>query len=137
MILSDIDILARTVFGEARGESIEGKKAVARVILNRFAAKYMGDTITGVCLRPWQFSCWNENDPNSKVIKDITLASPSFRVCVRAALDAVDDHFSGKPDPTHGSKHYFVKEMARPPSWAKNHTPVAVIGSHVFFNDIK
>lgn len=71
----DTDILARTIYGEARGESISGQEAIASVILNRVAfAKrrgryWWGNTIAGVCLAPWQFSCWNENDPNRKIIE--------------------------------------------------------------------
>jgi N-acetylmuramoyl-L-alanine amidase len=110
---------------------------VTRVILNRFEAKYMGATITAVCLRPWQFSCWNEKDPNSRIVKEVTLASPAFRVCLRAALNALDAHFTSKPDPTRGSKHYCVKDMLIMPSWARGHMPAAEIGSHAFFNDVK
>lgn len=61
----DIDILARTIYGEARGEPWEGKIAVAWVVRNRAErGGWWGDTIREVCLKPWQFSCWNETDPN-------------------------------------------------------------------------
>lgn len=90
----DTDILARTIYGEARGESISGQEAIASVILNRVAfAKrrgryWWGNTIAGVCLAPWQFSCWNENDPNRKIIEraddaDIGFAFANASLCVR------------------------------------------------------
>ena len=47
MIEHDIDILARTIYGEARGEKTAGKKAVACVIMNRYKSKkwFAGKTI--------------------------------------------------------------------------------------------
>ena len=66
--MSDTDILARTIFGEARGEGLEGMEAVACVIINRVKAKkwFTGyELINGVkvpnvaqtCLKKAQFSC--------------------------------------------------------------------------------
>ena len=54
----DIDVLARTIYGEARGESISGMEAVASVVLNRVAFSkrrrryWWGNTITEVCRKP-------------------------------------------------------------------------------------
>ena len=90
----DTDILARTIYGEARGESISGQEAIASVILNRVAfAKrrgryWWGNTIAGVCLAPWQFSCWNENDLNRKIIERADDADIGFCICKRIALRA-------------------------------------------------
>ena len=53
-----IDILARTLWGEARGETLSGKEAVACVILNRLKktnAKglfWWGNTLEEICLKP-------------------------------------------------------------------------------------
>ena len=87
----DTDILARTIYGEARGESISGQEAIASVILNRVAfAKrrgryWWGNTIAGVCLAPWQFSCWNENDLNRKIIERADDADIGFCITIPAA----------------------------------------------------
>lgn len=63
--LSDAQLLALTIYGEARGESTEGKIAVGSVILERVEHRdWDGKTIKEVCLKPWQFSCFNETDPN-------------------------------------------------------------------------
>ena len=63
-VTENIEYMAKTVWGEARGEDKEGRIAVASVILNRKNKQgWMGKTIIDVCLKKWQFSCWNENDP--------------------------------------------------------------------------
>lgn len=135
MILTpgDLDILARTIFGEARGESHEGRKAVAHVIFNRvrtitgqFARD---DTIASACLRHLQFSCWNADDPNLLVMQRAGLENITFRACMRAALEAFD-----APDQTKGARHYHATTVK--PSWATGHKPSAIIGWHLFYNDI-
>lgn len=127
----DLDILARTVYGEARGEPYEGKKAVAHVIINRTSFR-VGDrdhSLAASALRWLQFSAWNEGDPNRRKMARITLSDRGFRTCMRAALEAIDE-----PDPTHGSRHYHRRGAA--PRWSRGKRPVLDIGSHVFFNDI-
>ena len=93
--LMDIDTLARTLYGEARGESRQGKIAVACVVLNRVKRKkmcgwrdingYRVATVAATCLKPWQFSCWNKNDPNRKIIIQVTDANPKFAECLDIA----------------------------------------------------
>ena len=67
----DRDILARTLWGEARGESLAGQIAVAWTIRNRVndgkAKSWWGEGYAGVCQKPYQFSCWNKNDPNYRL----------------------------------------------------------------------
>ena len=64
----DRDILTRTLWGEARGESLAGQIAVAWTIRNRVndgkAKSGWGEGYACVCLKPYQFSCWNKNAPN-------------------------------------------------------------------------
>ena len=66
-----LDTLARTVWGEARGEGEAGMAAVAAVIRNRIdvsaahGGKYWwGRDWISVCQARSQFSCWNPGDPN-------------------------------------------------------------------------
>ena len=65
---NDRDILARTRWGEARGESLVGQIEVAWTIRNRVnhsnAKSWWGEGYVGVCQKPYQFSCRNKNDPN-------------------------------------------------------------------------
>ena len=64
----DRDILARTLWGEAWGESLAGQIAVAWTIRNRVNdgkdKSWWGEGYGGVCQKPYQFSCWNKSDPN-------------------------------------------------------------------------
>ena len=125
----DLEILSRTLMGEARGEPAIGKRAVVHVILNRLShAPRFGSSIAEVCQQPWQFSCWLDKDPNSAVIKAATIEQLSD--CIVAAAEALIE-----PDFLHGSCHYYADTMA-PPKWAAGHVPVVTIGHHRFFNDI-
>ena len=57
----DLDTMARTMWGECRGCDTEGQIGVANVINNRVnARRWYGKTHKEVCLKEWQFSCWNE-----------------------------------------------------------------------------
>ncbi|MDY6408142.1 MAG: cell wall hydrolase [Pseudomonadota bacterium] len=81
---SETEILAKTLYGEARGEGISGLEAVANVILNRVKHPcWWGKSIQEVCLKPMQFSCWNTDDPNRKKLMEDLSADPVFNVCRR------------------------------------------------------
>ena len=117
---------------------------MAHVIINR-AEKggWWGSTISEVVRKPYQFSCWNDNDPNSEVCRDIAddgaegftswLEDKTFRECLHAALAAITGQH---PDQTGNAFHYHVSNMRNPPKWSKGVTPSAEIGHHVFFNNI-
>jgi spore germination cell wall hydrolase CwlJ-like protein len=124
------DVLARTIWGEARGEPNGGMEAVASVVLNRAARpRWWGRDIVGVCLKPWQFSCWNSNDPNRPKMLAVTATDPQFR----AAQDIAGRAVAGElPDTTGGADSYVDLRVAQP-DWAVGRKPVAVIGHHTFF----
>lgn len=126
----DVDTAARTVWGEARGEGSAGMAAVAWVIRNRAAnPRWWGSTIKGVCLKPWQFSCWNANDPNASKCRAVTLDDREFR----AAVDICAAVFRGElPDPTGGADSYY-DDSIRPPVWAVGKRPTARIGHLIFY----
>jgi N-acetylmuramoyl-L-alanine amidase len=127
---SAIDTLARTTWGEARGEGNLGMQAVAAVVVNRtsFAPKW-GDTVEAVCLQPQQFSCWNPQEPTCAAV-DWT--DPEFARSLVIALIACVGEL---PDPTNGATHYYADSI-EPPYWAVGEEPCAVIGHHIFFKDI-
>jgi len=79
--LDKVDVLTRTVYGEARGESEDGQAAVAWVIQNRVAKgrAHMSKTIKDVCLQPKQFSCWNSNNPNRKLLLTLDMNSELYK----------------------------------------------------------
>ncbi len=138
MITSDdIDILARTIFGEARGEytrsdgGIAALIAVANVVINRFKqGGWFGSTIKEVCLKPWQFSCWNKNDPNVALIKEVTINNPIFKLCKQVAEEVSSQRW---PDLTEGCDHYFSTSLVKSPSWSVGKKPKLRVGRHIFY----
>lgn len=130
MTISDREIFARTLWGEARGEGFDGMLAAAWVIRNRASnPRWWGHDIRSVCLAPMQFSCWNHNDPNFKLISGEDGPDDAAILAARLAVSAVMDAHTA--DPTHGADHYHAASIT--PSWAKGREPVAVIGRHKFY----
>lgn len=135
------EILALTIYGEARGESIEGQIAVGNVIINRWRAnpeKYK--TVKDVCLEKLQFSCWNENDPNyPKLIELADLLSKNIipdriKQQLYIARGVMGMNFN---DNTKGAKNYMTTKLFnsdKRPKWANVRTGEIVIGNHTFFN---
>jgi spore germination cell wall hydrolase CwlJ-like protein len=129
----DIDTLARTLYGEARGEGVSGMQAVAWVIVNR--AKRGGRfpiTIAGVCKQPQQFTCWSPNDINAKVCAAVDESDPSFAQAVYAAASVLTGEV---PDFTGSADHYYASSMKVAPSWAGKMTHTVRIGNHRFFRE--
>lgn len=127
--MDTLDVLARTIWAEARSEGDIGMEAVASVILNRAAhPRWWGGDVREVCLAPLQFSCWNLRDPQHDRIRSVTEADPLFRkaqdVARRALAGEVEDR-------TGGADHYFNPAAANP-SWARGREASAVIGAHRF-----
>ncbi len=131
---NDLDVMARTIWGESRGEPKAGREAVAWVIRNRLnRPKRFAPTIAGVCQQAYQFSCWNRNDPNRPKMLTLTDEDPVFAECKKVASDVLTGDV---PDPTHGSQFYCTAAVAAQTSWAKGHEPVVKIGHHWFYNDV-
>lgn len=126
----DMEIMAKTIFGEARGETHKGQVAVACCIMNRFKSKkwFSAKTIAGVCQKPWQFSCWNKNDPNAQKIANLSYSvySKYFPIIKEAMLG----------DITNGATHYYAPKVVKCPKWAEGKEPCAEIGHHLFFKEI-
>jgi N-acetylmuramoyl-L-alanine amidase len=134
MTTDSADTLARTIWGEARGEGDKGMQAVANVVMNRVAQpKWWGKDVISVCTKPWQFSCWNKGDPNREKLIGVTEDDPQFKIASGIAKLAVNGDL---PDVTNGATSYYDARMATPPQWSNNKTPCAIIGHHVFFDDI-
>ena len=77
-------IVAMTILGEARGEGEVGMYAVACIIAQRSIA--WKQTPMQVCLKDWQFSCWNKNDPNRKKLPSL-LNTPQAAYAKRLAVN--------------------------------------------------
>jgi len=130
----EIDVLARTIFGEARGEPLEGMEAVASVVLNRvkIAQKkeryWWGNNIIGVCQKPYQFSCWNKNDPSYKRLTTVTKDNTTFETCLKISASAVDGQLW---DCTGGATHYHADYVS--PYWSVGEKPTKKISRHIFY----
>jgi cell wall hydrolase len=136
--LQDIDILARTIYGEARGEfhhedgGINSFIAVANVVMNRlkYPSRY-GQSVHKVCQKRFQFSCWNKNDPNCCLITNISRQDDSLFEL--AFLTAEKVSRGDWPDVTFGSNHYFSTFLNPIPSWAVGRVMQIRIGRHLFY----
>lgn len=128
---NDIDILARTLYGEAKPNCVEDAQSIACVVLNRLAAHRYGNTIAGVCQKPKQFSCWNPGDINLTRIKKVTTEDKWFARCLEISELAVKHSL---PDVTNGATHYHTRTVH--PSWSADKIPCHETPGHIYFNDI-
>lgn len=127
---NQIDVLARTLWGEARGEGYSGMQAVANVIMNRVKrGGWYGLTPAEVCKKPYQFSCWLKSDPNYQKLTTVTTSDRLFKQAVDIATAAVNGTL---PDITGGATEYHTKAIT--PKWDYSKlTKTASIGQHVFY----
>ena len=111
--LADLETAARTIYGEARGETMEGQVAVGHVLLNRWLDSHgqwaKDDTLATACLRPWQFSAWNKGDATFESLQLARWNDPRMQRALAAILQALDDRRDGK-DPTFDSHHYMTRD---------------------------
>ena len=128
-----IDLVARTLYGEARREPPETRLAIAEVVYNRALQRSprFGMSVEAVCRQPEQFSCWNPGDPNRNRTLSISLRDPEIADCVTIARDLVSGRIGGL---TLGADHYHHRRVS--PHYAREHAPCAQIGNYLFFNDI-
>ena len=112
----EIDLLARLVAAEARGESYEGQVAVAAVVLNRIESPLFPSTVKEIVYQPRQFQPVDDGSIN------IAPTEESYR--------AVRDALRGR-DPSQGALFFFNPAKANSPYlWAR---PLTVwIGGHRF-----
>ena len=129
---NDLKILAKTIYGEARGElnnfGLAPLIAVGNVVLNRLRKKF-ANSIPEVCLAPYQFSCWNQKDPNYEKLKNLDESSTIFKTCLKVAKNLIEGTW---PDLTDGCDHYHEKSIK--PYWAGQLTPKRVFRNHLFYS---
>lgn len=113
---SDVYLIARAVYGEARGEIYVGKVAVAAIILNRVASADFPNSVAGVIYQPGAFDAVADGQIN---------LSPDEE-CIRAARDA----FAGW-DPTNGCLYYYNPATATN-KWMLSKPVLFVAGNHSF-----
>lgn len=115
---SDLQLMARAINGEARGESYEGQVAVGAVIMNRVKHSSFPNTIAGVIYEPGAFTAVSDGQINHPIAESSTV--------YKAAQDALNGW-----DPTNGCIYYFNPNTATS-SWIWSRTIVKTIGKHHF-----
>lgn len=142
--LSEAQVCALTLYGEARNQGIEGRIGVANTIRNRVRAKrakQFGVSARDVCLKPWQYSCWlpaggAENYglvlDAARLVSRGELGGPMLTECLWIAGGLLTDVIL---DNVKGATHYLTAEALalRAPVWTVGLEPVAHIHDHVFF----
>lgn len=120
----------KTLFLEARGEGLIGMTAVAEVIRTR--AKNTGDTPTDVCMKAYQFSCYN---PMKEAIKNKYRLSRMTGADWQLAAKAWEE--SKHSNWTKGATLYANLGKCTPRwDWSKT-VKTAKIGRHTFWREIK
>lgn len=113
---SDLNLLAKCVYAEARGESYVGQVAIAAVVLNRVESPSFPNTIAGVIYQPYAFTAVDDGQIN------LTPNSTAYK----AAQDALNGW-----DPTYGAIYYYNPATATS-SWIWSRQTTVTIGNHVF-----
>lgn len=116
--ISDIQLMARAINGEARGEPYEGQVAVGAVILNRVKSSKFPNTIAGVIYQQGAFTAVADGQINAPISEGSTV--------YKAAQDAKNGW-----DPTGGCIYYFNPATATN-KWIWSRPLVKTIGKHRF-----
>ena len=115
---SDIQLMARAINGEARGEPYEGQVAVGAVILNRVKSSQFPNTIAGVIYQSGAFTAVADGQINVPIKQGSTV--------LKAAQDAMNGW-----DPTGGAIYYFNPATATN-KWIWSRPLIKTIGKHRF-----
>ena len=113
---NDVNLLARLVYGEARGEPYAGQVAVAAVVLNRVKSSSFPNTIAGVIYQKGAFNVVDDGQIN---------LSPNS-TAKKAAQDALNGW-----DPSYGAIYYFNPNTATN-KWIWSRPMTVTIGKHRF-----
>lgn len=117
--------IAVAVYHEARGESLEGQMAVAKVIMNRAASGQYPTSWCGVVKQPWQFSFVN---PRTGYMPSVDQTSAAWRKALGVTRLAVANAVQSVPT---DCLWYHADYVA--PSWGRRLTRVEKIGAHIFY----
>lgn len=115
---SDLQLMARAINGEARGEPYEGQVAVGAVILNRVKSSQFPNTIAGVIYEKGAFTAVSDGQINVAIKEGSTV--------LKAARDAMNGW-----DPTGGAIYYFNPSTATN-KWIWSRPLIKTIGKHRF-----
>lgn len=113
---AQVDLLARLISAEARGEPYSGQVAVGAVVLNRIRHPSFPNTLSGVIYQSGAFTCITDGQFNEPVAES----------AYRAARDALNG-----VDPSGGAIYYFNPSTATS-AWIWSRPLITVIGKHRF-----
>ncbi len=134
--LKDEELLAVCMYGEARNQGLDGMLAVGSVIVNRAKhPSWWGTDIKSVILKPMQFSCLNENDPNRKTLEHIATDIPDslmklevFKRCYWIAKGIMEGFLGSNVGK---ATHYHTRQVK--PGWKDKLTKITQVGEHIFY----
>jgi N-acetylmuramoyl-L-alanine amidase len=115
--------IAVAVYHEARGETLEGQLAVARVIMNRAVSGRYPASWCGVVKQPWQFSFVRNGRMPS-----VDESSTAWRNALGVTRLAINNAVESVPT---DCLWYHANYVA--PSWGRRLTRVSQIGAHIFY----
>lgn len=113
---ANVNLLARIISAEARGEPYSGQVAVGAVILNRVEHPSFPDTLSGVIYQPGAFTAITDGQFNEAVAES----------AYRAARDALNG-----TDPSGGAIYYYNPDRAIN-QWIRSRPVIKRIGKHLF-----
>ena len=116
---SNLNLLSRLVYSEARGETYTGQVAVAAVVLNRVKSSSFPNTISGVIYVRGAFDA----------VSDGQINMTPYKTSISAAKDALNGW-----DPSYGCTFYFNPSTATS-KWIWSKTQIVKIGKHIFCKD--
>jgi len=101
--VTDLDYLARTIYGEARGQSMASKLAVGWVIRNRLITGRWGSTYKDVVTARLQFTCWSESKDPANYAAIMSPSGTAWTDSVTAANEVANADVlkDTVPDATH------------------------------------
>lgn len=143
--LTPQQVVAYTIWGEARGECLSGKMAVACCIFTRafrLAARYpVGpdgqtlpqDFLKDVCLAPKMFDCWLDGEFQQESPPEVFTDQEDipWEMCQMIASELFQPHFV----PLAPITHYYALTMAKPPYWAAKMDFIGKFGNQLFYYD--
>ncbi|TBD04587.1 hypothetical protein ELH21_09365 [Rhizobium leguminosarum] len=132
----DLEILARTLWGEIRGGNLAQRRHVAIVVLNRFLTHYRsGGSIASVCRAPNQFSCWNPGTEARRKIDALSSADPLLGELRVVATAVITERLAGNVDTLGLTVRHFHK-TGTGADWVDSSKFVLDDGAHTFYRDI-
>ena len=113
---SNLNLLARVIYGESRGEPYTGQVAVGAVVMNRIKSSSFPNTLSGVVYQSGAFD----------TVKDGQVNLTPNSTAIKAAQDAMNGW-----DPSYGAIYYFNPSTATN-KWIWSRPMTVKIGKHRF-----